>query len=377
MVREAREGMIKGVRPELVGDCTGGTYLIKDSQGEYIGVFKPMDEEPYAPENPKGLTGSEMNTLSPIKMGVGVGHAAIRECACYLLDFDTSFVGVPPTVMLRILRASLEDSGFHMELKCGSFQKYRKYKCLAEELSPSVFSDLEVQKIAVFDIRVLNGDRHAGNILVVERGNDDGSLDDDLFMENEKMNELFEHLSQEFSQRRMKRAARSRRRRPSVTSMDEKPSSSNLRDLELVPIDHGYSLPDWRHLEDINQEWMFWPQASRPLDRECLEYIAGLDPDMDATLLRIAFPAISEDCIFSLYIGTTLLQHCILHRKCTLLEVAKLLVRPRPDQQSPLERVLNSTLNQLQPLVHPITKDAHRFLDLMVQLLDAEMGFSS
>lgn len=33
--------------------------------------------------------------------------------------------------------------------------------------------------------------------------------------------------------------------------------------LQLVPIDHGYVLPD--SFADISFEWMFWPQASMPL----------------------------------------------------------------------------------------------------------------
>ena len=33
--------------------------------------------------------------------------------------------------------------------------------------------------------------------------------------------------------------------------------------LQLVPIDHGYILPDT--FSDLSFEWMFWPQAAQPL----------------------------------------------------------------------------------------------------------------
>ena len=36
---------------------------------------------------------------------------------------------------------------------------------------------------------------------------------------------------------------------------------------ELVPIDHGYVLPD--SFQDISFEWLYWPQARAPLG-ECL-----------------------------------------------------------------------------------------------------------
>ena len=32
---------------------------------------------------------------------------------------------------------------------------------------------------------------------------------------------------------------------------------------ELVPIDHGYVLPD--SFQDISFEWLYWPQARAPL----------------------------------------------------------------------------------------------------------------
>ncbi len=35
---------------------------------------------------------------------------------------------------------------------------------------------------------------------------------------------------------------------------------------ELVPIDHGYVLPD--SFQDISFEWLYWPQARAPLG-EC------------------------------------------------------------------------------------------------------------
>jgi hypothetical protein len=38
---------------KLVDHCCGGTYIMSDSSGRPCAVFKPADEEPYAPLNPK------------------------------------------------------------------------------------------------------------------------------------------------------------------------------------------------------------------------------------------------------------------------------------------------------------------------------------
>jgi hypothetical protein len=104
----------------------------------------------------------------------------------------------------------------------------------------------DVQRIGIFDIRLFNTDRHAGNMLV---------------------------------------------RKPRVSASA---SSANLlgggglarldeRQLELVPIDHGFCLPE--ALEPPYFEWLYWPQAMIPFGEEELEYIARLD---GAALLELA-----------------------------------------------------------------------------------------
>jgi hypothetical protein len=38
-------------------DGTGGTYFFKDPSHRNVGCFKPQDEEPFGPYNPRGLVG--------------------------------------------------------------------------------------------------------------------------------------------------------------------------------------------------------------------------------------------------------------------------------------------------------------------------------
>jgi hypothetical protein len=46
-----------GLKPELMEYGTAGTYFLKDITRKIVGVFKPIDEEAFAPNNPKGNIG--------------------------------------------------------------------------------------------------------------------------------------------------------------------------------------------------------------------------------------------------------------------------------------------------------------------------------
>ena len=88
-----------GFKPRLTDDGTSGTYLMRNQRKKIIGVFKPVDEEAFAPNNPRGNVGPFGNET--FKPGVLSGEATVREVAAYLID-DQGFSGVPPTTMLQI-----------------------------------------------------------------------------------------------------------------------------------------------------------------------------------------------------------------------------------------------------------------------------------
>ncbi|KAK1321468.1 hypothetical protein QJS10_CPA03g00882 [Acorus calamus] len=89
-----------------------------DAMGrKYIAVFKPIDEEPMAENNPRGLPVSLDG--EGLKRGTRVGEGALREVAAYLLDHpksgrrtflngDVGFSGVPPTVMVRCSQSGFD-----------------------------------------------------------------------------------------------------------------------------------------------------------------------------------------------------------------------------------------------------------------------------
>jgi hypothetical protein len=197
-----RAGLESGKPPKQSSEGCGGAYFMQDATGtRYVGVFKPVDEEPMAVNNPRGLP------VSPdgegLKRGTRVGEGAYREVAAYILDHpiggprpltcdEPGFADVPPTMMIRCSHYAFHNATIMgssvQEIKIGSLQKFVNCESSCEDLGPAKFPVHEVHKITVLDIRLANADRHGGNILVC--------------IENE-------------------------------------PSS-----IKLVPIDHGYCLPE-------------------------------------------------------------------------------------------------------------------------------------
>jgi hypothetical protein len=104
-IKEIEQGFKKGLKPKLTDDGTSGTYLMRGVSKKPIAVFKPIDEEAFAPNNPRdhvGRFGSQS-----FRAGVLSGEACIREVAAYLLDKD-GFSGVPSTTMIESHLSSLK-----------------------------------------------------------------------------------------------------------------------------------------------------------------------------------------------------------------------------------------------------------------------------
>ena len=102
---KVEQGLDKGLQPVLSSEGTSGSYIMRSGQDESpVAVFKPIDEEPFAPNNPRGMQanfGSE--TCRP---GVKSGESTLREAYAYMLDHD-NFAGVPPTCLVRLTHESI------------------------------------------------------------------------------------------------------------------------------------------------------------------------------------------------------------------------------------------------------------------------------
>lgn len=59
---------------------------MRDAQRNNVAVFKPMDEEAYAPNNPRGYQGKFGQ--ESFRNGVLSGEGAVREVVASILDQD-------------------------------------------------------------------------------------------------------------------------------------------------------------------------------------------------------------------------------------------------------------------------------------------------
>lgn len=219
-----------------------------------------------------------------------MGRLAFGEVAAYLLDYD-HFANVPSTALVKVTHSIFnvngEVNGTKQQerkefSKIASLQQFIPHDFDASDYGTSSFPVAAIHKIGILDIRILNTDRHAGNLLV--RKIDGGG---------------------------------------------------GLDQVELVPIDHGLCLPE--NLEDPYFEWIHWPQASIPFSEDELEYISHLDPFRDSELLRMELPMIREACLRVLVVCTIFLKEAAISGLC-LAEIGEMMSREfRGQQEEPSE----------------------------------------
>lgn len=283
VVQRVQQAVHAGIVPRLADDGTGGTYRLYDSLRRVLCMFKPQDEEAFAPNNPRQfVSAAESEGFRP---GTYSTTGAAREVAAYLVD-HRSFACVPRTAQARVKHSALcnprtEEGQPEIMWKAGSLQEFVDAKDTADNFASSVFAVRDVQRIGILDIRLVNMDRNDGNLLV--------------------------------------------RRRRGVAA-----------EVQLVPIDHGLSLPDRLEVGEEEIVWMGWPQAREPFGPEELAYIASLDAVSDDKLLRKAL-GIKQDSLRLMWVTTTLLQHGA-KAGLTLYDIGKLMYRSG-DEPSALERL--------------------------------------
>ncbi|KAL6988103.1 hypothetical protein U1Q18_013848 [Sarracenia purpurea var. burkii] len=275
LVLEVAIAMASGaVLPIPISSGLGGAYFLRGRNNVTIAVAKPIDEEPLAFNNPKGFAGKMLGQPG-IKRSIRVGETGLRELAAYLLDHG-GFAGVPPTALVKTSHVAFHvnnsDTISAPPKKIASLQQFVEHDSDAGDLGPSSFSVSSIHRIGILDVRLMNLDRHAGNMLV-KRGRE---------------------------------------------------STYSAGAAELVPIDHGLCLPEW--LDDPYFEWLNWPQASVPFSESEIEYILNLDPFRDAELLRNELPSIRESSIRVLVLCTIFLKQSVAAGLC-LADIGEMMTR--------------------------------------------------
>ena len=111
IMEEIMHGFMQGLIPQLIQDGTSGTYKMRNVDKEVVGIFKPFDEEPFAPNNQKGYVnqfGSET-----FRKGILSGEGAIREFAAFALD-EKGLFDVPPTTFVEVMHPSFNKVNMEM-----------------------------------------------------------------------------------------------------------------------------------------------------------------------------------------------------------------------------------------------------------------------
>ncbi|CAH1429077.1 unnamed protein product [Lactuca virosa] len=292
MLHSASEGLKKMKKPIRSSEGTGGAYFMQHPSGKkYVAIFKPIDEEPMAVNNPQGLPPSTNG--EGLKRGTKVGEGALREVAAYILDhpltgprstkMEMGFSGVPPTIMVKCLNEEFNHpqgyDGGEKNIKIGSLQMFVKNCGSCEDLGPRDFPVEEVHKITVFDLRTANADRHAGNILMNREGDR----------------------------------------------------------IVLIPIDHGYCLPE--NFEDCTFDWLYWPQAREPYSQKSLDYINSLDAEQDIALLSSYGWDLSLACARTFRISTMLLKKGA-KKGLSPFTIGKIMCRETLNKESMIEKIV-------------------------------------
>lgn len=180
--------------------------------------------------------------------------------------------------------------------KIGTLQAFCHNVGPLENFSEDLFSADEVHKIGILDMRILNLDRNACNIM--------------------------------------------------VTKVAGK--------YQLVPIDHGLSMPDSLAVSAFDLVWTGFPQAHEPFSARSLAYIQSVDVIKDLEMLEASL-YFRPICLRNIRISTTLLQVGAANG-LTLAQIAGILCRSDDDDSQPslLEQLVAQTEESIRSARLPI-----------------------
>jgi len=139
---------------ELCQTGVGGTYFVLHGNKK-IAIFKPIDQEPGAINNPKNKM--VVPLLPP-------GKGGLREAAAYKLD-KNNFTGIPETFFVEVTTPQ--------GVVNGSLQKYLENVGDCNDYGANKFSIDNVHRIGIFDIRSLNMDRNDENLIIVKNAKEE------------------------------------------------------------------------------------------------------------------------------------------------------------------------------------------------------------
>jgi len=399
LVNKAIEGL-RHYPPELCDEGENGTYFLRDHDGNKIAVFKSADEEGAsspkrkippssahysAPEEDDHFKQFDLEIAdeSPRDKDDGSNMEQIitdcvkNEVAPHVLDLQASgFYAVPRTGLVAIHpvagSSKKKDKGqfeYFSATKVGSLQEFVDSDGTACDVGPVLFPVREVHKIGILDIRILNLDRHLGNILIRRNQKSPAPVTGrQSFGDGDSpFNKTFSGVSFTSGQGPTQFGT-------SLPSSWSRTKYLDAGEFTLTPIDHGYSLPhSFSDVKELWFEWITFPQAKRPFDEETRQFIESIDIEADARLLKQL--GISDDAIKIMKITTTLLKKCA-SANWTLYDIAMLLVNcslQDEDEPSALEDLETEVTEDFQAIIN--SGDQNLSQDgLLLSLIDQKIS---
>ena len=128
--------------------------------------------------------------------------------------------------------------------------------------------------------------------------------------------------------------------------------------MKLIPIDHGYCLPDCFEINELSWCWLDWKQTHQAWDPRIVAFAEKMDVQADVRLLN--------ECLGMRKICLVLLKSCLvramsprisgvllkkgIHRGLTPAELASFYVRKDVNQEQPcmLERIVQQTVERVK-----------------------------
>ena len=318
----------------LTNEGSGGVYIIRSSSGRTLAVYKPSEEEPYAPRNPRGRVG-RLGANSPLRPGFRVGKGFTRERAVFLMDSNSLIpAGVPQTVTVTSTNTNTNTNiNTNTNTNTNTSNAVTKHASStgpSSFLSPS-FSRVSSQTTTTSSNLQLTAVTNPGYLPSNQLLNGDfgslqqfcpsvGTMDDYGTNGLDVLNtQLIACLD--------------------IRTMNQDRHGANLlvtATRQLVPIDHGFALPSAYNLDRTTFYWSTFPQiCNQPPTKAVIELVKSLDTVKDAKLLKDC--GIDAPSILSMRIGTKLLQTGILQLGKTIGEIADLMLRNNPNIVSAVE----------------------------------------
>ena len=363
LVTKADHALKSGVSPCLADGCCGGTYFLRDATSRHIClVFKPGDEEPYAPNNPHLKAKDAGRFHKAYKGNILPGFGLYRELIAFALDSGSA--GVPATQLAKVRHESLRTINRRAHsYKIGSIQSYvREIECTAEDMGPGMINKDDIQRVALLDIRLCNLDRHPGNLLVChskrvatikvqpKQSRQENFSDEMNLISESSPRESFSksypnEVGSYFSGGGVTMIGRYGNQKHDIErSSTCSPSPRSIKDngtsprgsvteieagkLRLVPIDHGYCLPHVLHLSETNFSWLYWAQVATPISEDLRNVIDNLDAHRDCVLVKdLVGEAIPDTYLLTLHVCTMLVQVGI-KAGLTLRDIGELMTPP-------------------------------------------------